>query len=144
MTLVPHISHQSRQLLVSLGIALTVIFVTFFVLINQSGFDLRAKAKKAKTEGEIKKELRKKTNDDDCGNSGGQWISTGTRGKGYCRPKTEDEVRKDQSGPLNSTSPSPAGGGSTSPSPAAGGSTAPSPSTPQSMDQWRDFLNGQQ
>jgi hypothetical protein len=107
-------------MLKSLVIALLVLFGVVFALASQSGFDLRAKAKKAKTEGEIKKELRTKSSEDDCSSSGGQWI--GKKKGGFCRPMTEDEVKKAQARPLNPTSPSP--GGSAGPS--AGGSAGPS------------------
>jgi hypothetical protein len=116
-------SRENRQMLLSLGIALAVLAVTFIALLGQSGFDLRAQARKEKTAGEKKKELRTKRTSNDCGDSGGEWIGVGNRASntnGYCRPPEEKKSTK-----------------TTTPAPQP---TAKPTKTPATIQEWQSWL----
>lgn len=78
----------NKQLLLSFAIAAVVLLATTVALLGANGFDLRAKASRPKTPGELLQSVRSITNSADCVSvkAGGVWISTGNRGAGYCRP----------------------------------------------------------
>jgi hypothetical protein len=92
----------NKQLLLSFAIAAVVLLATTVALLGANGFDLRAKAARPKTAGEVKKALRTKSNGDDCSRSGGVWIQVGNRAtntNGYCRPPNPTNPPKPFSAP---------------------------------------------